>query len=60
MTIGKDEKVGPNNSLYSDTKKLKSFWPKKINTELQLKDTKSAIKSKLIKLLTQVLNSWQH
>ena len=29
-TIGKGEKVVSNNSLYSDTKKLKIFWMKKI------------------------------
>ena len=47
-TIRQAEKVGSNSSLYGDII-LNSF-----NPELQLKDTESAIKSKLIDLLTQL------
>ena len=78
-TIGKNEKVDSNSSLYSDKKESEKFLNEKnvkiakgehafkgyastynieilssFNPELQLKDTESAITSKLIELLTQL------
>ena len=70
-TIGKDEKLGSNTSLYRDTQKVKFFKRKNwehalkgyastydveivnsFNPEIQLNDTESAIKSKVIELLS--------